>query len=75
MIVSCVDGTKKTERSTTMFEDGSSKTSGKKSENELLRELADLVARRELDSRLGVRQVVNQDDIRDILNNLGYSVA
>ena len=58
-----------------MFEDGSSKTSGKKSENELLRELADLVARRELDSRLGVRQVVNQDDIRDILNNLGYSVA
>jgi hypothetical protein len=55
-----------------MFEN-ETKTAVKKNENELLRELADLVARRELDTRLGIPQIVNREDIHNILHTLGYS--
>jgi len=57
-----------------MFE-SETKTAVKKNENELLRELADLVARRELDARLGTYQIVNREDIHKILHTLGYTVS
>lgn len=57
-----------------MFEN-ETKTAVNKNENELLRELADLVARRELDTRLGAYQIVNREDIHKILNTLGYPVS
>lgn len=57
-----------------MFE-SETKTAVEKNENELLRELADLVARRELDARLGTYQIVNREDIHKILHTLGYTVS
>ena len=61
-----------------MFEEVSvtSEKKAKKSEDELLRELADLVAVEKRDERLGFESFPpHEDRIKNILNNLGYAVA
>ena len=64
------------ERSTQMFEEVITSEKKTKSEDELLRELADLVAVEKRDERLGFESFpLHEDRIKSILNNLGYAVA
>jgi hypothetical protein len=59
-----------------MFEDATiTAKETKKSEGELLRELADLVATKHRDDKFGFKTFGQEDRIKGILSNLGYAVA
>lgn len=65
------------QKGATMFEDSviAEKDSRKKSDEELLRELADLVANQKRDEKLGFMTFPGDEErISGILNNLGYAV-